>query len=332
MWDHTPPVECDSSSYGNHGINNGATWTTVETLADDVDIYCMLRLDDGTILLACDDDAPGSRIYRSVDDGLTWTAELDMAASHINNPMDGVICSNGDVLWGNGPYIYRSQDNGDTWALLYTFAIDNERLTFIYALCRAANGDIIAAGESNAGCWVWLSDDNGVSWAEQQDLNLGDDSPTEIFDIIRLPNDDLLICDDVGGIWRSEDDGATWAHVTQVSATPELLCMALLSNGYILVVGKKGGDPFPVIWRSVDNGANWSTVCNFQDPTNVNYINHLTVVIDAGDGNVVVSGNILTDSAFGAVLINSNYGASGGWSAVNLPETNDTESNSAVAI
>lgn len=54
-------------------------------------------------------------------------------------------------------------------------------------------------------------------------------------------------------LWRSTDEGLTWAKVTTPSV--RALCLAMASNGVCLAGGASGG-----MMRSTDNGATWATV------------------------------------------------------------------------
>ena len=164
----------------------GEGWTWVRLLQSGA-IYDMSVLPDGTILAASEDG-----IYRSADDGQTWT----LVYAHSSRPAvyglastsDGVVLATGTITCpffsGTGAYdggVYRSEDDGETWSV----AISG--LTTPFGACIVPISDIIVTPQDEAilameyaegmgmEAGIYLSTDGGSSWtAHNTGLQTGD--------------------------------------------------------------------------------------------------------------------------------------------------------------
>ncbi len=132
----------------------GATWTASETGLEGIQIYSLATV--GDILLAgargLGGDPSTGGIYRSADNGLTWT----------NTMRDGItvhsFTSNAHTIFaGTTRGVYRSTDAGLTWTA------SNSGLTSLRTNSIAALGTIILAGTQSGG--VFRSSDNGDTWS-----------------------------------------------------------------------------------------------------------------------------------------------------------------------
>lgn len=207
----------------------------------------------------------------SVYNGSTWSTYAGGAASAVDwSETDDVgaylLCVATDEagIWcagdlGNGK-IYRSTDNGLTWAEIKDTTETN-------VLCVATDrAGIWCAGTEYNG-EIWRSADDGATWSSVHD-DIGtaqDDSSTNIY----------RIATDEAGVWcatapagnkilRSSDDGANWADVEEGLETPRGIATDK-AGIWIATNGPPGAGYLGSVYRSTDDGANFTEVT----PTNM---------------------------------------------------------------
>jgi photosystem II stability/assembly factor-like uncharacterized protein len=224
----------------------------------------------------------GDGVYKTTDAGKTWThagLERTIAISGIE-----VHPANPDLVYvgalGN-PYaegpdrgVYRSRDGGKTWdRVLFKSAragaidlvLDPNAPDVLYAAVWEAfrTPHSMSSGGPDSG--LWKSEDGGTTW---RDLTRNQGLPKGILGRIGLavsPADGTRVWalieaeGDAGGLYRSDDAGATWAQVnkdrrfrqrafyyTHVYADPKQK-----DTVYVLNTG---------FYRSTDAGKTWKTV------------------------------------------------------------------------
>ena len=192
----------------------------------------------------------------------SWSARRDM--STVAMP-DGSI-----VLMGGGELgtsfnndVYRSMDNGATWAEI-----------------NASPGWLSRAGQSSVvmpdgsiilmgGCGnfesaiyyndVWRSQDNGETWTE---MNASASwSPRAWHSSVAMPDSSIVLMGCEGDVWRSIDYGATWTKINESAGWDGRTwhSSVVMPDGSIILMG--GGYPGTNdIWRSTDSGATWTMV------------------------------------------------------------------------
>jgi photosystem II stability/assembly factor-like uncharacterized protein len=179
-------------------------------------------------------------IYKSTDDGLTWTA----ANSGIDRArISDIIASGGNLLAAASSTcsifnnVFKSTDNGTTWnptsglggQIVEAFAIKGNSIYATVGLGLGGNG-------------VWRSTDNGNTW---QVVPSPIDNGGEM-----IVSDNAIIVAEDNFIWRSTDDGASWDVVEQFALTG------------ISSFGRAGTKLFGAsnsgIETSTDNGGTWS--------------------------------------------------------------------------
>src|SRR5665647_1043843 len=134
--------------------------------------------------------------------------------------------------------VFRSTDNGISW----TNITNNMKGVTVESLIINSN-DVIFAGTTGGICTSW---DNGGSWG------LG--IQTAALTIAISPNGYMFAGTWHDGIYRSEDNGATWNQITTMGPIDHLL---VNSAGYIFASTHRNG-----IYRSTDNGDNWTAINN----------------------------------------------------------------------
>jgi photosystem II stability/assembly factor-like uncharacterized protein len=230
--------------------------------------------------------ATGGGVWKSSDAGASWAPTFDkegtgdigsIAVSESDSNIvyvgTGEACIRGNISFGDG--VYKSLDGGKTWknvGLKDTQAIGK-------VIINPANPDIVfvaALGHAfgpNAERGVFRTTDGGKTWQKV----LYKDQDTGAVDITFDPNNPHILFATLwqvrrqpwtlesggpgSGIYRSDDDGATWKEV-KGEGLPEKpygrIGVAVASNSdrvYALVEAKEGG-----LYRSDDGGDKWQLV------------------------------------------------------------------------
>jgi photosystem II stability/assembly factor-like uncharacterized protein len=179
----------------------------------------------------------GDGLYKSIDAGATWTRAGLADSEHLGNiqidPRDSnvVYVAAQGPLWSSGGDrgVYKTTDGGRTWTAVLTASpdtgandvhIDPQKPDVLYATMwqrRRATGQFVGGGPESG---VYKSTDAGRTWTEltnglpQGDMgriSLAVDPkvrPTRLYAIIEaLPAE--------RGLYRSDDEGRTWARVGQ---------------------------------------------------------------------------------------------------------------------
>ena len=168
-----------------------------------------------------------------------WTSTSGLiGAGNINS-----LLSAGTTVYASGDTsVYRSTDNGLSWAKIGTSAINANASSF---KLLAANGSKLYL-KSNYG--LHRSNDNGATWtAISTGLTVAGSNASTM-----LVNGTTLFLGDASyGIWRSSDDGTTWSQVFSNSNVS-----SFVSTGSTIFAGLAGSG----VLRSTNNGASWTGV------------------------------------------------------------------------
>ena len=185
------------------------------------------RTDSGELLVACSGGRLGGHVcpfgqdwlYRSHDNGETWTWPQTIYDSPIDNRGAGIlVTARGTILiatftslaYWDGPGWHglkreieaRKSGTGTQWSDEW------------FARCNAVHNRISDAQREKAvGCWLFRSTDGGVTWSEKMDPLLNSPhGPIQIKDgRILYPGKELWTTKQRNGFSVSEDDGATWS-------------------------------------------------------------------------------------------------------------------------
>jgi photosystem II stability/assembly factor-like uncharacterized protein len=226
--------------------------------------------------------AGGNGLYRSTDDGNSWTQISTYA--HVRClavSLEGVLMAG---VWNEG--LYRSSDNGSNWTRVLSiedpldFAVNSKGYVFhaagderdsahgggIYrstdngeswsfqfgystsALGCNASGDIFALSSNYHGTEMRRSSDGGTSWAIMNIIDsTGYGWPMAI---AHGPNHKMYCA--ANGVWFSTDDGITWEHILADQAA---FVLAIGTDGTIFV-GTAGNG----VLRSTNDGVTWDSI------------------------------------------------------------------------
>ena len=222
-------------------------------------------------------------IFRSTDDGITWTrvynnlSSVNNGRSFYSKGTDVFCCSYGGVR--------KSTNSGVTWTLA------NTGLTTISArnvYCMESFGDTLFIGTA-AG--VYRSINNGTNWAAAT-TGIG---TTRISGLAKIDNT-LYAANYYNGVFKSTNKGASWVAVN--NGLPELTMRSLYADSINLYAGTSTSGVF----KSTDGGENWVS--------SDNGINHNAVACFLKSGDKLFSGSLIG--------INKSTDEGANWTAANI--------------
>jgi photosystem II stability/assembly factor-like uncharacterized protein/sporulation protein YlmC with PRC-barrel domain len=206
-----------------------------------------------------------SLIYRSTDEGKSWTA-LSVSGSFIprNANKDGVQDSV-FILSDSGNVLY-SKDNGDHW-IVWNAEDISQPIVFV-----DHNGYLFGGGYNDinhfSGTSIFRSTDRGITFTEDTLLAYG--SPWYIMAFAETPGG-VLLANGCGGTIRSTDSGSSWEIIDFLDAgfyfsgdfnSNRLWAhnhFGLASNGNLLfgLFGPKSGWGHGTAYYTTDEGSSW---------------------------------------------------------------------------
>jgi photosystem II stability/assembly factor-like uncharacterized protein len=227
--------------------NAGVNWTPIfdQQRVSSIGAIAVAPTDPATIWVGTGEannlrsSSWGDGIFRSADGGATWTHAGLRRSQHIArivvHPHDAnvVFVAAMGPLWGSGGErgLYRTRDGGATWRSLkqlgpYTgftdVVLDPRDPDIIYAASYQRERkaySFVAGGAESA---IWKSTDGGESWTMLTDglpagdlgrigLDIAKSQPNTIFATVAAAD---------GGIFRSDDAGATWTRTSTLQSIP----------------------------------------------------------------------------------------------------------------
>ena len=232
-------------------------------------------------------------ILVSRDDGRTWIQK----PAPTRATLTAVAVHGTDLAWvvGHDEIILGTRDGGETWHRLHA-APEEERPLLDVHFRDERHGIAIGA----YGLFL-RTDDGGATWTATE-LDAGDDAGVEEDEFYGGPIDvhlnqvsqgragRLVVAAEAGTIYRSDDDGETWAGLS--SPYEGSFFGSLQLDGEIaLLFGLRGH-----VFRTEDGGTSWDPI---ESPTPA----MLTDGIRLRDGRVVISG------LSGTVLVSADGGS-----------------------
>jgi len=271
--------------------------------------HTSVALPDGSIVLMGGDitgGGYGSDVWRSTDQGVTWTQMTDDAAWFDRIYHSSVALPDGSivVMGGYGDDdtarndVWRSTDQGATWTLMTANAEWGVRWS--HTSVALPDGSIVLMGGEYADLLgdVWRSTDQGATWTQMTASAAwpGRRSHASVV----LPDGSIVLMGGNDGdstrndVWRSTDQGATWAQMTANAGwtARHYLASVALPDGSIVLMGGHDSGFRNDVWRSIDQGATWSLLTG---PTSwLPRRSHTAVALP--DGSIVFMGGAASGS------------------------------------
>ncbi len=175
--------------------------------------------------------ATGEGLHTSTDNGVAWTK----TSSQTNNRAL-TLDLNGNFLAANDGGVFKSTDNGQTWNSLGGGGG--------YSVFVTTTGTILS-GTYNSG--INRTTNGGTTWTNSGTTLFGN---VTIGKFAQVTNGNIYV-HTLGGIFRSTDDGGTWALVSGTPVGEQY--RTLIGKGNTLFLGTPGG-----LYKSTDNAATWT--------------------------------------------------------------------------
>lgn len=234
--------------------DNGKTWPQTHGALDTLMITSLAAnpLAAGALgLIGIDpsgSDYGQNGLYFSHDAGTTWQRGHDPQGL----PTDpgryliapGTASANQWYVIYNGAGLYVTGDNGQSWRLLRTPSSPQEAQRVVWA--SSADPQRILLG-SNQG--LEMTRNGGVTWQTVVEVAGGVHA---VVSSSAAPHTIIVAGD--SGIYRSEDDGASFAKISIIVSTGPFSNLAISARHAQIVYGLVGHE----IWKSSDGGANWT--------------------------------------------------------------------------
>ena len=279
--------------------DNGEHWSNISVVKTNDPVQIPIIIEgiainsEDQIFAGANGNGQGEGVYRSTDNGETWTkigavmVSVNSLASNLNNYIFAgslyngvfrsidygsswkqiinhshitslVINTLGNIFVGSiDNKIYLSSDNGDNWAKLVKSTSSN-------VLAINSNNNIFVGVWASIGESIERSTDNGDSWVEINDGIIGayidENSPlyySKVKSIVFDSNNNVFV-GTLGdsGIYKSTDNGDHWVLFSNGFTGDSTYALVIAKNGYIYASTNAG------IFQSVDDGENWININN----------------------------------------------------------------------
>lgn len=249
-------------------VDCGANWENA-SLPDALSghysgIYSLLYLENNICLAG----SWGSRLYQSLDGGITWTYSSHIPGiSYVRDLaylQDGICI--GAFGGGNGR-VFRSTDYGVTW----TTSWPHVAYRIARCVCYLGNGICLAGTDGyyypgpTFFSRLWRSTDYGLTWTRSTDYDTEDSSRAPL-SMAYLGNGICLIGTlYTGKILRSIDYGLTWTDLGQQASEIEIDSLLHLKEGICFAGTGTTGKTL----KSIDYGLTWTDTGYISSITNV---------------------------------------------------------------
>jgi photosystem II stability/assembly factor-like uncharacterized protein len=218
----------------------------------------------------------GGNVYKTLDAGKSWTTvkvpqadSLDFRDIHAFDKETAVAMSSGEGEKGKAK-IYRTEDGGKTWSLVYQTTQNGAFLDGIDFWDK--NKGICLGDPVDGKLFLLTTEDGGKSWSELPAANRPDVVPGEACfaasgtSILTLGKGNVFIGSGGGSkarVFRSGDYGKTW----KVAETPMLagptsgiFALRFISSNHGIAVGgdyKRTTDSTVNVLTTLDGGVTW---------------------------------------------------------------------------
>ena len=273
----------NSYSFRNVGPLRGGRVTAVEGVAQQPSVFYM--------------GATGGGVWKTSDYGMSWdnvsdgffaTPSIGAIAVDQSSPQIIYVGTGSDGLRSNvitGKGIYKSEDAGDTWAMvglentgqIGSVEIHPQDPNTVYV---AAIGQAFGKNEDRG---VFKTTDGGQSWTKVfyhsdsvgvSDIELAPDDPNTIYAGAwrgeRKPWT-IISGSEEGGVYKSTDAGQTWEKLGNglpTALTGKIDFAVSAANPDVVYANIEASEGQGGLYRSDDRGANWEFVSDNANLTN----------------------------------------------------------------
>lgn len=270
----------------------------------------------------------GWGIVRSANNGETW----DNIPVPYGAPLNILQSINGILYLGDyGNNLYKSNDNGDNWALTGHLTIPDIGSSFSHITSNSSN---IFVSDNNG--LIYKGNNNGSNWSVVLDS-------LEVLNIAKLEsNESYLFASAYGkGMLRSSDNGNSWEYANNGLTNLYINSFKYYSSKLYAATGEG-------VYCTLDNGSNWFRVSNGLPDISINELFTGEGILFAGCSNLgifkttdnamnwfeanngftgntissIISNNeyLFAGSYYGSVFRSSDNGLN--WTSINIGTTN----------
>ena len=224
----------------------------------------------------------GNGVYRSLDAGVTWqhmgladTHHIGRIVIHPRNPNIVYVAAPGH-LWGPNHErgVFKTMDGGKTWSqVLYInddtgandIAIDPESPETLYASAYQHRRTVAGYNGGGPDSAIYKTTDGGATWKKLTTGLPHGDTGRIALDIYRHNSSIVyaLVENAQGGVFRSEDKGATWVNMSATNPRPSYFSQLRVDpnndqriwlGGTSIMASDDGGKTFRNATLSTANG------------------------------------------------------------------------------
>jgi len=340
-------AENSGSAFVYRTTDGGATWVeTAKFTANDPDYFDQLGVSVGVsgsliVVGAAEDDDFGLQdsgaafIYRTADDGATWTETAKLTASDAASydrfgttvSIDGSLAVVGKPMSTSGSaYCFRTLDGGATWIETAKLTASDAGANDFFGASVGVSGSLIVVGApthiktgKSGFAYIYRTLDDGATWTETAKLTANDAAAGDLFGTSVAVDGSLVIVgspqdDDAGAvsgsayIYRTADGGATWTEVKKLTAADaargDQFGYSVDLSGSLAVVGAMyddGSRGAAYAFRSSGGGETWTQVAKLTASD--------AAAIDRFGNSVAVSGSFAAVGAYWNDDAGSNSGS-----------------------
>jgi hypothetical protein len=299
-------------------------WESIQVPDSTLDVNGGIALAmSGTSLFA---GTPTRGIFRSTDDGTSWTAVNTGLPWHMFGGYYGAVScfavSDANLFAGGNDGVFLSSNNGTSWVafsagLPYVAGNDSSRWYSVYRLA-ASEMDLFAVTEEG----VFLRASNSTRWTA-----VSGGLPRSPYDSTRYLGVSCLVFSGTNlfagtgnGVYMSTNRGTTWTAVNEglhsdVHDTTRyipVVCLAVSGTNLFAGASWSTTEPSGGVFRSTNSGTTWTYVSSAFPYTRVNSLVVRGTNLFAGTGGR----QVVTRRIGGpGVFLSTNNGTS--WTSVN---------------
>jgi photosystem II stability/assembly factor-like uncharacterized protein len=192
--------------------NYGESWSVIGELGTNVRIPVIAKIQTGVAI------AGGTDLFRTVDNGLTWTT-VSSPASFPSEVAAPIVLNSTTVFVGaasgGNAHIWKSVDAGENFTDAVTLGpgsvVSGVKVSATVALVGVRTIDVGILGK------IYRTIDAGVTWTDLGDIGLTDGMvPVEF--LLTSQGDLVFVAsgnDDPSQLWKSTDNGVIWSQVSE---------------------------------------------------------------------------------------------------------------------